>query len=190
MNQTGPELPPDRLTRLEQETSHLAARLKQANLQIGMLQLALLVIAASLIGGGYYLITTGKLMVDGLSPPVADRVETKDFGFYNQKNTRVIFVNDDKFGQPQIIFLDSQKRLRMRLKVWPENEGGGGVAFYDPTGWRGEFRMGSDETSVFNLVGKGQKGGIAMAVTSDGTPSLKMTDKGGKILWEAPAKSP
>ncbi len=167
----------------------LAARLKQANLQIGLLQLALLVIAASLIGGGYYLITTGKLMVDGLSPPVAGRVETKDFGFYNQKDTRVIFFDDDKFGMPQFIFLDSQKRLRMRLKVLPENEGAGGLAFYDPTGWRGEFRMGSDETSALNLVGKGQKGGIAMAVTPDGTPSLKMTDKDGKVLWEAPATS-
>ena len=157
-------------------------------MQIGFLQLALLVGAAALIGGGYYLVTTGKLQVEGLSP-VANRVEAKDIGFYNEKDTRVIFFDNDKFGMPQIIFLDAQKRLRMRLKVFPDGDGSGGLAFYDATGWRGVLRMEGDETSVLKLVGKKQKGGIAMAVTPDGTPSLKMTDKDGKVLWEAPAKS-
>ena len=75
------------------------------------------------------------------------RVETKDFGLYNQKDTRVIFVDDDKFGMPQFIFLDAKKRLRMRLKVFPDGEGSGGVAFYDHTGgggisgWRATRRV-------------------------------------------------
>jgi hypothetical protein len=183
------EAPSDKLQRLEQDTERLAARLKQVNRQISFLQLALLFGAASLIGGGYYLITTGKLQVEGLSSAVANRVETKDFGFYNQKDTRVIFFDDDKFGMPQIIFLDAKKRLRMRLKVFPDGDGSGGLAFYDSTGWRGLLRLDGEETSVLNLVGKGQKGGIAMAVAPDGTPSLKMTDKDGKVLWQAPAKS-
>ena len=189
MSNPSVDAPADRLERLEQETRSLAARLKQANSQIGFLQLALLIGAAALIGGGYYLITTGKLQIEGLSSEVANRVEAKDIGFYNQKGTRVIFFDDDKFGMPQIIFLDAKKRLRMRLLVFPDGEGSGGLAFYDSTGWRGVLRMEGDETSVLNLVGKGQKGGIAMAVAPDGTPSLKMTDKDGKILWQAPTKS-
>jgi hypothetical protein len=183
------DAPTDRVARLEQEVGHLAARLKQANGQIGFLQLALLFGAAILIGGGYYLITTGRLQIEGLSSTVANRVEAKDFGFYNQKDTRVIFFDDDKFGMPQIIFLDAKKRLRMRLIVFPDGDGSGGLAFYDSTGWRGVLRMDGEETSVLKLVGKHQKGGIAMAVAPDGTPSLKMTDKDGKVLWQAPAKS-
>jgi hypothetical protein len=179
----------ERLARLEEETKHLTARLKQASAQISFLQVALLLGAACVFGGGYYLATTGKLRIDGLSPAVADRVDAKDFGFYNQKDTRVIFFDDDKFGMPQIIFLDAQKRLRMRLKVFPDGDGSGGVAFYDETGWRGVFRMEGDETSAFKLVGKKQKGGIDMAVAPDGTPSLKMTNKDGKVLWQAPTKT-
>jgi hypothetical protein len=181
------DAPTDRLERLERETERLAARLKSANAQISFLQLVVLVGAVGLIGGGYHLITTGKLQVEGFSP-VANRVEAKDFGFYNKKDTRTVFFDHDKFGMPQIIFLDAQKRLRMRLKVFPDGDGSGGLAFYDATGWRGVFRMQGDETSVLNLVGKKQKGGIAMAVTPDGMPSLKMTDKDGKVLWEAPTQ--
>ncbi len=51
----------DRLERLEQETTHLATKLKQASTQISMLQLALLLVLTALVGGGFYLITTGRL---------------------------------------------------------------------------------------------------------------------------------
>ncbi|MGP0067411.1 MAG: hypothetical protein ACLQGP_27925 [Isosphaeraceae bacterium] len=182
------DAPAERLERLEREAERLAARLKQASIQISFLQLVLLLGGAALLGGGYYLITTGKLQIEGLSP-VANRVEAKDFGFYNKKDTRTVFFDHDKFGMPQIIFLDAQKRLRMRLKVFPDGDGSGGLAFYDATGWRGVFRMEGDETSVLKLVGKKQKGGIAMTVTPDGSPSLKMTDQHGKVLWEAPTAS-
>ena len=178
----------ERLARLEQRTQDLAARLKRANAQIGALQVALLLGAAGLIGGGYYLATTGKLRIEGLSPALAARLETKDLGLYNEKDTRVVFFDDDKFGMPQFIFLDAKKRLRMRLKVFPDGEGSGGLAFYDDTGWRGVLRMEGDESSTLTLVGKKQKGGIALAVAPDGTPSLKMTDKDGKVLWQAPTK--
>ena len=43
--------------------------------------------------------------------------------------------------------------------------------------------------AVLSLKGEGQKGGIDMTVDRDGTPSLKLTDKAGKVLWEAPTKS-
>jgi hypothetical protein len=176
----------DKLERLEQETKQLAARLKQASVQISMLQLAILLGTTALVGGGYYLITTGKLRIEGISPGVAQKVETKDFGFYNRFGTRVMFEADNKFGQPQIVFLDANKRLRMRLMVFPDADGTGGVVVYDDRSWRGVLRMDGKDNSVLNLVGKDMKGGISMMVAPDGTPSLKMTDKTGKVLFEVP----
>jgi hypothetical protein len=178
----------ERFERLEQEMRLLATKLKQASFQISMLQLALLVATAALVGGGYYLVTGGKLRIEGMSPEVADKVNTKDFGFFNKDGTRVMFDFADKFGQPQIILLDANKGLRAKLMVFPnpDGSGSGGLAFYDSRGWRGVFRLDADDNSVLNLVGKDQKGGIAMKVAPDGTPSLKMTDKTGKVLFQVP----
>ena len=179
----------DRLDRLEQETKRLASLLKTANQQISFLQMAVLLITAAVVGGGYYATTTGKLRIEGLSPAVAKTVEAKEFGLYNRFGTRVVFDTDDKFGQPRVTFLDEKKRLRMRLLVFPDGGGTGGVALYDHTGWRGVFRMDGDMGSALRLKGEGQKGGIDMTVDRDGVPSLKLTDKSGKVLWEAPTKS-
>jgi hypothetical protein len=152
------------------------------------LQIALLLITAGVGGAGYHAITTGKLRVEGLSPPSAT-VEAKEFGFYNQFGTRVVFDSADKFGQPRMTFLDDKKRLRMRVMVFPDGGGTGGVTFYDHTGWRGVFRLDGDMGSALRLKGEGQKGGVDMTVDRDGNPSLKLTDKSGKVLWEAPTKS-
>ncbi len=181
--------PIERLARIEQQSQALAAKLKQANAQIGFLQLMLLLLAAALIGGGYYAATTGKLRIEGLSPALAPHLETKDLGLYNEKDTRVVFFDDDKFGMPQLIFLDAEKRLRMRLKVFPDGDGSGGLAVYDDSGWRAVLRMEGDQSATLKLVGKKQKGGIDLTVAPDGTPSLKMTDAAGKVLWQAPPKS-
>ena len=188
MSQVSDRIPSDRLDRLEQETARLASRLKTANQQISFLQFALILLVAGLGGGGYYAITTGRLRIEGLSPAVAKTVEAQEFGFYNRAGTRVMFDADDKFGNPQIIFLDDKKRLRMRLKVWPDGEGSAGMAFYDHKGWRGEFRLNGEMAATLSLKGEGQQGGIEMAVTRDGMPSMTLTDKSGKILWEAPTK--
>jgi len=179
----------ERLELLEQETKYLAKKLKQASAQISLLQIALLLSTTALVGGGYYLITTGKLRIDGVSPDVAKKVETKDFGFYNRFGTRVMFEADNKFGQPQMVFFDANKRLRMRLMVFPDGDGTGGVVVYDNRSWRGVLRMDGDDNSVLNLVGKDMKGGISMMVRPDGTPSLKMTDKAGKVLFQVPEAS-
>ena len=180
--------PADRLERLEQESKQLASLLKTANSQISLLQLALLLITAGVAGAGYYAVTTGKLRIEGLSPP-SKTVEAQEFGFYNRAGTRVMFDSDDKFGNPEIIFLDTKKKLRMRLLVFPDGGGTGGMALYDHTGWRAFFRMDGDMSSVLRLKGENQKGGIDMVVDRDGNPSVKLTDKSGKLLWQAPTKS-
>jgi hypothetical protein len=187
MSQSLPLAPADRLERLEQETKRLASSLKSANQQISFLQMALLLLTAAAVGGGYYAITTGKVRVEGLSPAVMKSVETNEFGLYNRFGTRVVLGADDKFGLPQLIFMDLQKRYRLGIKVWPEGDGTPGMVFYDQSGMRGNFRMDEGGAAVLNLAGEGQKGGIAMAVSADGTPSLKMTDQSGKLLFQVPA---
>jgi hypothetical protein len=189
MDQTPGDSPTDRLERLEQESAHLKAQLKRATRQISILQLALLLVVASLAGGEYYLIRTGVLRIEGLSTAVARSVEAKEFGFYNRFNSRVILEADDKFGLPQLIFMDLAKNYRLGIKVWPEGDGTPGMVFYDRSGMRGNFRMDGEGSAVLNLVGEGQKGGIALAVAKDGTPSLKVTDKTGKVQFEVPAAS-
>jgi hypothetical protein len=189
MSQSSAVASTDRLGLLEEEVKRHAALLKTANNHISVLQMVLLLAAMGLGGGAYYLITTGKLRVEGFSPPVASTVEAKEFGLYNRFGTRVVFDGDDRFGQPRVTFLDDQKRLQMRLMVLPDGGGTGAVAVYDHTGWRGMFRMEADKSSSLKLVGEGLKGGIAMTVDRDGQPSLKLTDKTGKVLWEAPTKS-
>ncbi len=189
MNQTSADPPVDRVERLEQEAAQLAAKLKQASTQISFLQLAFLLSAVTVIGGGYYLVTTGRLRVEGVTPGVAKSIEAKEFGLYNRFNERVLFDADDKFGMPRVTLLDAQKRLRMRVMVFPDGDGTGGVVLYDDREYRGVFRMLEDGSVALNLLGSGRKSGIAMTVTPDGTPSLKMTDKAGKVLWEAPPKS-
>ncbi len=188
MSQSAAVASTDRIGLLEEEMKRQAALLKTANNQISFLQMILLLVALGLGGGGYYLITTGKIRVEGFSPAVASTVEAKEFGLYNRFGTRVVFDSDDRFGQPRVTFLDAEKRLRMRLLVFPDGEGTGGMALYDDRVWRGVFRMDADMATVLSLRGEDQKGGIDMKVSRDGTPSLRLTDKTGKVLWEAPTK--
>ncbi len=188
MSQGTDRTPNDRLGLLEQETAQLAARVKSANQQIGFLQLALILLVAAIGGGGYYAVTTGRLRIEGLSPALPKTVESHEFGLYNRFGTRVVFDTDDRFGQPRVTFLDEQKRLRMRLMVLPDGDGTGAIALYDHSGWRGMFRIEADQSASLKLAGEAQKGGIEMTVDREGNPSLKLTDKDGKVLFEAPGK--
>lgn len=176
--------------RLEREVERLSAAVRQAAGRIRFLQWSLaLVVLLGLAGGALGLYRARLLPIQGLTPPVATLVEAQEFGFYNRFNTRVVLEDDDKWGLPQLIFMDLKKRYRMGIKVWPEGDGTPGMVFYDQSGMRGNFRMEEDGAAVLNLVGQGQKGGIALAVAPDGTPSMKLTDKAGKVLFQAPAAS-
>jgi hypothetical protein len=173
------------------DVDHLKEAVQRAARQIRLLQWSLwgvvLVIAGALVGS----YEAGYLRIEGLSPPVVRRVEAKEFGFYNRFDTRVVLEADDKWGLPQLIFMDLKKNYRMGIKVWPEGDDGTpGMVFYDHSGSRGNFRMEGDGSSVLNLVGENKKGGIAMAVAKDGTPSLKVSDKTGKVLFQVPAEAP
>ena len=89
---------------------------------------------------------------------MAKTVEAKEFGLYNRFGTRVVFDGDDKFGQPRVTFLDAEKRLRMRLLVFPDGGGTGGMALYDDRVWRGVFRMDADMATALSLRARTRKG--------------------------------
>jgi hypothetical protein len=189
MSQPPLNAPTDSLEHLGREADRLAAAVKQATRQIRILQWSFWIVVLALVGGAVGLFEAGLLHVEGLSPSVVRRVEAKEFGFYNRFDTRVVLEADDKWGLPQLIFMDLKKNYRLGIKVWPEGDGTPGMVFYDQSGMRGNFRMDGDQAAVLNLVGEGQKGGIAMAVAPDGTPSLKITDKTGKVLFQVPSAS-
>jgi hypothetical protein len=173
---------------LEEEIERLAAAVRRAEGRVRALQWSLaLVVVLGLGAAAAGLYQAGLIPIEGLAPPMPRRVEAREFGFYNRFGERLILTADDKFGLPQFIFMDRHKNYRLGIKVWPEGDGTPGMVFYDGGGMRGNFRMDGDGSAVINLVGEHQKGGIAMAVSPDGTPSLKMTDRSGKVLFEAPA---
>jgi hypothetical protein len=175
---------------LELEVERLAAAVRRAEGQISALQWTLaFVVLLGLGGAAAGLYQAGLIPIENLTPPMPRRVEAREFGYYNRFGTRVVLEADDKWGLPQLIFMDLKKNYRLGIKVWPEGDGTPGMVFYDKSGMRGNFRMEGDGSAVINLVGEHQKGGIALAVAPDGTPSLKMTDKAGKVLFQAPAAS-
>jgi hypothetical protein len=190
MEQTRAQGPAGSPDSLEQEVERLAAAVRQAEGRIRVLQWTLaFVVLLGLAGAAAGLYQAGLIPIEGFAPPMARRIEAREFGFYNRFGTRVVLEADDKWGLPQLILMDLKKNYRLGIKVWPEGDGTPGMVFYDNSGMRGNFRMEEDGSAVINLVGEHQKGGIAMAVASDGTPRLTMTDKAGKVLFQAPPAS-
>ena len=92
----------------------------------------------------------------------------------------------DKFGYPNLVFMDLQKHYRMGVKVWPEGGGTPGLVFYDSTGIRGNLRMDENNGSVLNLMGADKKGKITLAVSKEGDPTVVVTDKSGKVIFAVP----
>jgi hypothetical protein len=113
-------------------------------------------------------------------------VESQEFGLYNRKGDRVMLVDYDKFGYPNLVFMDLLKNYKMGIKVWPEGGGTPGMVFYDDSGIRGNWRMDENNSTVLNLMGKGKKGSISLAVTADGDPSLRIVANDGAVLLEVP----
>jgi hypothetical protein len=188
MQQNRDQGPDERAGHPEEELERLSAAVRRAEGRIRALQWSFALVALLGLGGtaaGLY--QAGLIPIAGFAPPMPRRVEAREFGFYNRFGDRLILTADDKFGLPQLIFMDLKKEYRLGIKVWPEGDGTPGMVFYDKSGMRGNFRLDGDGSAVINLVGEHQKGGIVLAVAPDGTPSLKMTDKSGKVLFEAPS---
>ena len=136
----------------------------------------------------------GYVTIAGLGPSVSPRIEAKEYGLYNRKDLRVLLGTLDKWGLPNLIFMDLEKQYRMGLKVWPEGGGTPGMVFYDKSGIRGNFRIEEDGSTVLNLLsqgkpgGNGGKGAIRLSVSADGDPAIEMTDREGTVVGRLPAE--
>jgi hypothetical protein len=179
----------DRLARLEKEVERLSVQLSRSNraarLLVWLIFGGMVLAAAGLV----ILHESGLLRLDSFTGAVSKTVESKEFGLYNRDGNRVMLTDYDKFGYPNLVFMDLQKKYKMGVKVWPEGGGTPGLVFYDDTGIRGNLRMDENRGSVLNLLGSGKKGKISLAVSEDGDPSVVITDKQGKVIFEVPART-
>lgn len=183
MREPALDFPADRLDQLERQ-------LHRATSRIRALQWSFLVFVLACVCIAVVLFQSGALALGEAGVAVSKTVNSKEYGLYNRDGKRVILVDYDKFGLPNLVFMDLDLNYKMGIKVWPEGGGTPGVVFYDGSGVRGNFRMEANGETVLNLLGEKRKGGIAMTVARDGMPSLKLTDNTGKVLFEAPASSP
>lgn len=174
----------DRLERLERETERLSGLLKKARSEVRALQWLVAGAAILAAAAGFFLHEAGVLKLRGKEPEKT--VESQEFGLYNRNGDRVMLTDYDKFGYPNLVFMDLKKQYRMGIKVWPEGGGTPGMVFYDDTGIRGNWRMDENNATVLNLMGRGKAGRITLAVSADGEPSLTILDKQGKVVFEVP----
>ncbi len=178
----------DRLESLEQETQRLASMLKQARSEVRALQWLVAGVAILGCGALFYLHEAGLLKVRGMSG-VEKKGEAEEFGLYNKVGDRVMLTSYDKFGYPNLIFMDVKKNYRMGIKVWPEGGGTPGMVFYDDTGIRGNWRMDDHNATVLNLMGRSRKGGISLSVSAEGDPSVTVKDRDGKVVFALPEEA-
>jgi hypothetical protein len=177
---------PDRATQLERELDELSKLLKKTQRDLGAVQWTLSLLIIGLFACVFLVrsqIVDPKLV---FGSPMPKTLESKNFGLYNRHGQRVMFAQDDKWGYPNILFFDLKLDCKMGVFVYPEDGGSAGIAFYDKSGTRADFRMGENGEALVHLMGEKKRGGILMAVARDGTPSLTMTDKSGKVLFQAP----
>jgi hypothetical protein len=175
---------------LERETDRLAELVKRTRSEVRALQW--LIAGVAIMGSGtlFYLHEAGIIKLRGMRGEPEKTVESQEFGLYNRKGDRVMLVDYDKFGYPNLVFMDLAKTYKMGVKVWPEGGGTPGMVFYDDRGGtRGNWRMDEKGSTVLNLMGsKGTKGRISLAVTPEGDPHLTVVDRDGKVLLEVPER--
>jgi hypothetical protein len=164
------------------------AELSKTQRSLGAVQwiLSLLVVAAI---AAVVLVRNGTIDPKQVfnQPELASKVQSKGYDFINRNGKRVLLVEDDKFGYPDLIFLDNTLNYRMGITMAPDADGGAPeIALYDSTGTRAQFRTGRENEAFVRLLGQHEKGGILMSVSRDGKPSLTLTDNTGKVLFHVP----
>jgi hypothetical protein len=186
MGGSTPEREDDPIERLERETARLAGLLQKTKGEVRNLQW--LIAGVAILGSGalFYLHEAGVLRIKGGTHEAEKTVESQEFGLYNRKGDRVLLTDYDKFGYPNLVFMDLKKNYRMGIKVWPEGGGTPGMVFYDDTGIRGNWRMDDDNGTILNLMGRGKKGRISLHVTAEGDPRVTVIDREGKVIFEVP----
>jgi hypothetical protein len=190
MSTPTPTDPAARLERLEQEAAELRKQLKRTTGEVHLLQWLFVIAVAVAVGVPYYFLQSGKVHPEILfDKAVSKTINSQEFGLYNRDGKRVMFMDYDKFGEPNALFFDTTLNCKMAIKIVPAGGGTGEIALYDRTGTRALFHMDDNGRARLDLVGQKQKGGVSLTTDEDGNPRLRMTDKTGKVLLELPAPS-
>ena len=121
-----------------------------------------------------------------VSPAVVAQANAVEFGTYSRKGERIILQNDDKWGLPTVFFFDLKRTCKLAFRVAPEGGGTPIVELYDANGPRVALSLDANNASSVRLFGKEHKGGIALSVTEDGTPSLIMSKPSGEVILALP----
>jgi hypothetical protein len=188
MNDSQTETTADRVDRLEEVVERLSRQLERsrsANL-FWRVATALIALAAVAL---VVLPETGYLKI----PPLVDAareggVSSTGFTLFNRRAQKTVILDNDKFGTPNLAFIDSKGNYRADFKV--DNDGVAALHFYDAHGKRGRLSVANDAEAVLELTGADGKGGVVVRVDSDGSPRLMLTDATGKTLFQAPSPNP
>ncbi|MDX2038613.1 MAG: hypothetical protein SFX72_18340 [Isosphaeraceae bacterium] len=109
----------------------------------------------------------------------------EEFSLKNRKGVQVSVLESDKFGAPNLVMVDLERRYRIGLKVWDDHHAD--LSLFDASG-RLRARLGVDKDGQAALVFATEEGRdrIRLGIGADGKPSLQMRDEDGKILFQAP----
>ena len=73
------------------------------------------------------------------------------------------------------------------LSVGLEEKGQPGIHYsIGEKSYRGAWRIDPDNGSSFAIAGPDGRSGVIIRVAPDGSPSLNMTDKDGKVIFQIP----
>jgi hypothetical protein len=182
------EVTGDRVERIEEAVERLSrelARSRSSN-RIWRIATALTALAAAALA---FLTATGYLTPSLFFNAEEKRgVSSSGFTLLNRQSQKTVILDNDKFGTPNMAFIDSKGNYRIDLKV--DDGAVAALNFYDARGRRGRFSVANDDEAVLEITGAEGKGGLAVRVGSDGSPRLKLTDATGKTLFEVPPAGP
>jgi len=178
----------DRVDRLEATVEKLARELdrsRSANLvwRIATALTALTAVALAVLPA------TGFLKLPALfDAEEKGGVSSPGFTLLNRQSRKTVILDNDKYGAPNMAFIDSQGNYRLDLKV--DDGSVAALDFFDARGKRGRFSVANNADAILEVTGAEGKGGLVVRVGADGSPRLKLLDAAGKTLFEAPSATP
>ncbi len=188
MSYSPTEVTPDRVDRLEEIVERLSRELDRSRFANRVWRIATAVIASGAVALAV-LPATGYLKLPSLfDAEEKNGVSSTGFTLFNKRSQKTVILDNDKYGTPNLAFIDAHGNYRIDLKV--DDGGVAALNFYDAQGKRARFSVANKAEAVLEVTGAEGKGGLVVRVGADGSPRLKLSDAVGKTLFEAPSASP
>jgi hypothetical protein len=188
MSYSPPEATADRVDRIEATVEKLSRELERS-------RSANVVWRVATALGALTAIALAVLPATGLFklPVVFDAedkgaVSSPGFTLLNRESRKTVILDNDKYGTPNLAFIDPQGNYRMDLKV--DHGSVAALNFYDSRGKRGRFSVANNSDAILEVTGAEGKGGVVIRVGADGASQFKLLDASGKTLFEAPSAAP